>query len=146
MRIVILEDDHLQAETITQQLQKAFPDSTIDLISTEAEFHSSVDRIVKERPDVVILDVMVRWTDPSPDRPVMPKEVADNGHYRAGLRCQYLLAERDPTIPVILYTILEEQDLEKELSHLKGKVLHLPKSPNLEELTSAVVKVVAGRR
>ncbi len=67
--------------------------------------------------------------------------------YRAGVRCKDLLAQRDDTknIPVILYTVLEASDLNKELPDSSGNVVHVPKSSEAWPLVEKI-KDFSGRR
>lgn len=119
MYFLIVEDDHLQATWIEENLGKAFPRARFERIATESDFQSRIKEIVDNPPNVVLMDVMLRWTDPSPN---MPQAAQDyQGFHRAGIRCAKLLREHSgtKTIPVVLFTVLEENDLEEELSRLK---------------------------
>src|SRR2546425_8168130 len=112
MTILVIEDDYLQADWIRQKLTEAMPNANIRLIATEAEFRSQFENIANQDPDVVVMDVMLRWADPSPDLTPPPQDVREEGFYRAGLRCERMLAEDNRTsrVPVILYTVLELAD------------------------------------
>src|SRR6267154_1778537 len=109
MKILIVEDDHLQAEWIHMSLAQAFPKAEFNCVRTEAEFRSRFGEIADNRPQVVVMDVMLRWEDPSPEITPRPDYVEAEGFYRAGLRCERMLAqdERTSHVPVILYTVLE---------------------------------------
>jgi CheY-like chemotaxis protein len=127
MKIVVVEDDPLEADLIRKGLEQAFPDLAIDRISTESEFQFRLDSLTKEPPDVFIVDMMLRWAEPSENMPEPPTEVRDEGFWRAGLRCQRMLASREETqaIPVILYTVLEKSDIDFEGP--SRNVIHLRK-------------------
>lgn len=112
MKIIHVEDDYLVAEKIKQEIKKHFPNAQIEIISTESEFRRRLPELVKLRPDLVIMDVMLRWADASPNIPVAPAEVAKDGRFNAGVRCQRLLAEMDSSIPVIFFTVLENGDFQ----------------------------------
>jgi CheY-like chemotaxis protein len=114
-RIVVVEDDHLQEGPLEEELLLRFPDARIQTMCTESEFRARLGEMRESVPDVVIMDVMLRWAFPSPDAPPMPEDVETGGHYRAGLRCVRLLAEDDVLrdVPVLLLTILERADLER---------------------------------
>lgn len=113
MHILLVEDDYQQAVLIRDSLQAAYPDGKVDLIQTECEFRAHLDTIESQSPDVVVLDVMLRWTDPSERMEPRPEDVKAGGIFEAGLRCKELLDARETTrrIPVILYTVLERADL-----------------------------------
>lgn len=129
MRIVLLENDHHQAEQIERDIRASFPqtDVAIERIATECAFRQRLEEIAQKPPDVVILDVMVRWADSQPNIPEVPLEVATEGHYRAGLRCARLLSKRSPGIPIILYSVLEKTDLQQDLASLTPNVTYIPK-------------------
>jgi len=144
MEILIVEDDALQAETIESRLKKDFPGARIRKVSTERQFHLSLDSIVQNPPSVVVLDVMLRWTDPAPDLEPPPGDVRREGFSRAGLRCQKLLAQHETTsgVPVILYTVLDRNDLDRELKGLRPNVAHLRKESDLSPLVQQIREMV----
>src|SRR5580700_8254064 len=117
MNLLLLEDDHFQAEQIESDLRAGLSHTplTIELIKTEYDFRERLKTIVQRRPDVIILDVMVRWHNPARSIPPRPEDVIREKHFRAGLRCLRLLAETAPAIPVVLYSVLDIDDLEQEL-------------------------------
>ena len=135
MRILVVEDDHLQREWIRQKLQEEF-NAQIDMISTEGDFRSRLEEIAKNPPDVIIMDIMLRWTDPRPDMQPQPDDVKREGFFRAGLRCQRLLAldERTKNIPVILYTVLTNNDVGDETKKLRRNVIHVSKDSDIRPL------------
>jgi len=147
MYLLVIEDDYLQANWIQESLQTAFPTARIQRIGTESDFRSHLDEIAKHRPTVIIMDVMLRWTDPSPDMTPPPEDVREGKFYRAGVRCKELLAERDETkdIPVILYTVLEASDLHKELQDSSATIVHVPKESDPWPLVEKI-KDFSGRR
>ena len=147
VKILIVEDDPLQVDLVCPALVQAFQKSEIKNITTEHEFRARLDEISNDPPDVVVMDVMLRWTDPAPDMPVWPDEVALEGHYFAGIRCSRLLAENTKTrhIPVILYTVLAEQDLDDFLRrsrHPQSTVCFLQKNGEAEPLIQKIRELV----
>ncbi len=140
MRLLIVEDDYRQAEWMHQKLKEALPDANLDPVTTEFEFQSRFDEIANSEPDVVVMDVMLRWTDPSPDLIPPPEEIEKEGFYRGGLRCEKMLAEDERTsgIPVVLYTVLERADLSKELPNLPQHVQYLSKQADLGPLVERI--------
>lgn len=111
MKILLLEDDHLQADWIVSQLKREFG-AAVRALRTELEFRDALTGLAANPPDVAVLDVIVRWTDPAPDM-VEPVEEAREGPKRAGVRCARLLLEHCPKLPIILYTVLELTDLQE---------------------------------
>jgi CheY-like chemotaxis protein len=149
MFILVVEDDYLQAEWICKKLKQVLH-CEVQRLSTESQFRKQLHEIEEHRPDIVIMDVMLPWTDPSPNIEPPPPEVIKEGFYRAGVRCTQLLIanEKTKSIPVILYTVLERADLEDQLKefesaakvvHLqKGKVVHLRKDSDDDRLIDLV--------
>jgi CheY-like chemotaxis protein len=117
MYILVVEDDKVQADLILSKLRYAFPRDRIEHFRTEHEFQSRIDKVITDPPDVVVMDVMLRWTAPSPNLPEQPDDVRQGGVLRAGFRCKKLLARHDETknIPVIFYSVLTENDLRNEI-------------------------------
>ena len=142
MYILIVEDDHSQARLIQEALRKeadfGSPDTQIRRMSTESQFRNSLEEIAARKPDVIVMDVMLRWTDPTPDLKPPPDDVRKEGFFRAGLRNAKLLAqdERTKNIPVILYTMLDKIDLEGT-PELLG-ITYLPKDSKLTPLVHTI--------
>jgi hypothetical protein len=88
------------------------------------------------------MDVMLPWTDPSPTIEPPPREVVEEGFYRAGIRCARLLATNKTTkhIPVILYTVLERADLEDQIRELSSlaNVVHLRKDSDDDRIIDLI--------
>jgi CheY-like chemotaxis protein len=138
--ILVVEDDHLQEGPLVDQIKDAYPDGRVKSIYTEYEFRDFLTKLRRETPDLVIMDVMLRWADPKPGNAHPPQEVLDGGFYRAGLRCAELIAGDDKlqAVPVILYTILEKDDLERQGKPLPANVTYVRKSADLDVLLRKV--------
>lgn len=134
--VLVVEDDHLQKGPLLERLESAFPRLRIDSVRTEREFRERLTALRQHPPDLVIMDVMLRWDDPRPAAAVPPETVVREGFYRAGLRCAELMAN-DPhlrSVPVILYTILERSDLARDSRMTSPNVTYLRKSTDLDAL------------
>lgn len=143
VNILLVEDDYLQAQAITKVLKEHFPELIAKHVNTEHDFCRELSHIRGDPPDVVIIDVMLRWTDPSPNMPTMPQEVIQGGYHNAGLRCERRLRELPETAntPVILYTVLAEADLTAELKHIQPKVtVFLEKDSEYRPLVDAITQ------
>ena len=132
MKILIIEDDYVNADFICGQLKQAFHAVELVHIRTESEFLSRLDEIAKAPPDIFIIDMILRWADASEYMAERPREVIEGRYYRAGFRCQQRLYEREETKnkAVIFYTVLERHDL----GTLPENVFHLHKEPDLGPL------------
>ena len=128
--IVVLEDDHLQEDLVRDQLQQAFPDARIETIVSEQDFQSRLADFRRQPPDVIIMDVMLRWASPRPGAPAPPDDVVSGGYQRAGFRCAELVFKDAVlrTVPVVYYTILEGGDLERDTRQLSGSTTYVRKS------------------
>jgi CheY-like chemotaxis protein len=132
MRIVLVEDDHLQAARISDALERNFSNVRVERCSTESSFRDELERLGDDPPDLIVLDVMLRWADPAPDMPARPDDVRQNGYARAGLRCKTLLArdERTQDIPTVFYTVLDEIDLGEEARETQPAYLRKEAEPD----------------
>ncbi len=135
----MVEDDHLQKGPISDRLSEAFADAEIDLIDTEERFRERLIQFRSALPDIIIMDVMLRWASPRPDVQA-PQDVLEGGYYRAGFRCAELLG-MDPElarVPVVMYTILEKSDLERDGLQFSPTWSYLRKSADLDMLIRRV--------
>lgn len=133
--ILSVEDDPLSGEWIRQTIAAKFPDAQLKQMSTEYEFVSKFEEIASNPPDVVLMDVMLRWTDPAPDMPPRPDDVREGGIGEAGLRCQQRFQAdlRTKAVPVILYTVLQKESL-----RLPANVVHVQKDADPTELIQTI--------
>ncbi|MEE9294802.1 MAG: hypothetical protein V3W34_07565 [Phycisphaerae bacterium] len=136
MNIVLLEDDHLQADWIRSELVSELG-ASVRVVRTEMEFREILSEWQEHPPDIVVLDVIVRWTDPRADIPRPPEDVR-NGPARAGIRCGRRFAEYCPNVPIILYTVLDAVDLEADLTGLPERVITLSKEATSTPLINAI--------
>lgn len=144
MRIVVVEDDSVQAGLIREALHEEFPHAEFRQINTEFEFRSSLEELAADPPAAIVLDVMLRWADPAPDIPPRPVDVEREGFSRAGLRCGRLLAE-DPkmkTVPVILYTVLDRNLVEHGPGALPRAARYLQKGSDLGPLVEDIRRAI----
>jgi CheY-like chemotaxis protein len=144
MHVLIVEDDYLQADWLGQILRDQLSGVEIELIRNEQRFYDWLESLKSSPPDLVILDVMLRWTDPGSGISA-PEEVMKGGYYRAGLRCEKLLRQKERTrsTPVILYTVLEALDLAAETDGISDKSIYLGKSSNASPLIDVVQKLIS---
>lgn len=146
MRILIVEDDHLQEGPFEEHLQDAFPDAQIDTVPTEKDFRHRLPQLQAQPPDVVVMDVMLRWDFPRRGAPPPPEDVQEGGYHWAGVRCAELMAA-DPALrrtPVVFCTIVERADLERDGRTLPPNSRYVRKSADLDGLTRTI-RGVCGR-
>jgi CheY-like chemotaxis protein len=149
MHILIVEDDKLQFSYIKNGIKQGrhFSESRIERIATEWEFIEKFESIATDKPDLILLDIMLRWTDPAPDMTLPPADIAKEGFFRAGVRCEQRLAAdpRTRNIPVIVYSILEKRDFEGEIRE-RPEVHYLEKDFSLEKLNSKLEECLLDRK
>ncbi len=106
MRLLIVEDEDTEAQYLRTELSKAFPGLEVLTISTESSFRLELPKIAAAPPDVIILDMLLRWSDSS-------DETAEHDFLRAGLRCQELLASdpRTRSTPIVFYSVVPRADI-----------------------------------
>lgn len=144
MKILLLEDDYLQAESIENELHQKIRNAEVVVLKTESEFYSYLDELAANSevkvPDVAILDVMVPWETPTENMTKPPPEIRTEGSYRAGIRCVKKLLNRGETkgIKMILYSILEKEDIAQDLRSLPKGVTLVTKRQDLDELIDAL--------
>ena len=104
-KILLVEDDHLQANELRQSLESDLG-AEVQTMSTESEFVNGFESLAANPPDFAILDRMLRWASPSRDMPEPPKDSREPEE--AGLRCALRLRadSRTSKIHVILYSVL----------------------------------------
>ena len=128
--ILVVEDDFLQYRLIEIILKKRDLLSTMGIVrwGTEREFHTNIQELVnnkKDLPAIIILDVMLRWTKPNEtvNQNELEDESPEDEYYRAGFRCLRRLRENPATkhIPVIIYSMLETDEIRKEWEDKWGK-------------------------
>lgn len=151
MKIVIVEDDHLQAQDLQAALRREFEAGfEVELVRTEHSFYSRLDLWAVEPPALFILDAMVRWTDPAPpdEMPPMPDDVREGGFYRAGIRCWRRLTAQPilQEVPVILFTILNGKDLAMELgaAYSSSNLTHVRKEASFAPILQAIRERLTG--
>lgn len=121
---VILEDDDLFADWIESTLKEEFGDHTeIIQLPTEVEFWDSVDKLVASPPDVFILDVRVRWTHPGSN--ARNPGATQEDPLIAGIRCYEELRARLPSVPSILFTVLDAEDLRAKFADQPARLKNL---------------------
>lgn len=136
MRIVLVEDDALQAREIRDFLAKNLPETSVDWLPSESAFYDALRQYESQPPDLFILDVILRWATVEEVMPPVPEEVAEEGRYEAGLRCVRKLCNLTALsrVPVIIYTVQDPPRVATTLAGLPPHILYLHKSPDIGEL------------
>ena len=130
-KLLLLEDDYLQRTDIRKTLEERF-DVEVNAKSTESEFVRDFEQIATNPPHAAILDVMVRWTNPSRDAGPEPENAIHPEI--AGLRCAERLRNdpRTQRVNVILYSVLGPED--REDAPIPDGVVSVVKESDFENL------------
>ena len=109
LKVLLLEDDHSQRQDIRDMLEEEFH-ASVEVRSSEWEFLSKWDQMLKEPPDFAILDVMVCWAKPTREQTETPEEAKHPD--TAGLRCAQKIRSTPETgnVKVILYSVLSQEE------------------------------------
>ena len=145
--IILAEDDFRFAQRLEQELKQEFANGRIERVKSEHDFVTRLSEFASVRPDVLVMDVMLRWTVSGPNMPPAPEEVKrDGGYHRAGFRCIQRLASDEATkeIPCIIYTVLERGDLDQKFKDLSpaSHVDYLRKESNHETLFKLIRQIL----
>jgi hypothetical protein len=144
---VVVEDDHLQEGPLADHLTGMFPDAFVETLTTEEQFRAHLPRMRAAVPDLVLMDVMLRWASPRPEMPIPPEDVVAGGYYRAGLRCARLMLGESglQQVPVVLYTILERNDLERDGQTLPPNATYVGKNSEPDVLSRHIRARLRGK-
>ena len=140
MYVLIVEDDNSQYDFIKEALQEMKFVTRNEWMRTESEFNERLEEVAADKPDVIVMDIMLRWTDPAPEMKPPPPEVIRDKFYRAGFRCVKKLGANPRTgdIPIIVYSVLE---VPEDLPQRAG-VRFLSKNFDAKELERELLRSV----
>jgi len=142
-RILILEDDFSKSEWLKERIQslRLSLSPKVDTLDNESEFLlqwlPAFEKRQKEAPVVILVDLTLRWTNPSPNPPPRPPEVIEGTFANAGLRCVQLIQQNAGLCRsrVILYTTTNSAV--ESLGKIPSAVEFLPNG-DLPEILSRV--------
>jgi CheY-like chemotaxis protein len=149
MRCLLIDDDLNFSNQVIKALRDEVPelDKGIEHILTE----KALQKRLSAKPfdyDVIILDVMVRWTNTN-DTGEASQAPGDGGYFSAGIRCLAAIRKLPggADIPVLIHSARDGGDigsLIREAGLSLEKVTIFPKDGDFEPLISAVQELVAG--
>jgi CheY-like chemotaxis protein len=143
MNILLVEDDAEQIAWLIATLESYFCSLNLTVFKTEHQFRSELDSLLRQnRPDIMLIDAMLPWTNPAPDMPPRPSEVQSHGFLYAGVRCQRLASAKAPDIPTIIYSILERKDLRDSLRDAPSNVKYVRKDDDARQLVQMINNMV----
>jgi len=123
-KILILEDDATMSDWLQESIERDFVNMNpeVEVLESESEFVlqwvPQFEKSPKHPPDVIVIDIMLKWTSPARNQPPRPLDAIKGGYVRGGLRCFDLIRNHHllSRSHVILLTILTKNDLDNVLS------------------------------
>lgn len=122
MKVVLVEDDGLQAKEIQDALRRQYKAVEIERIESEQAFRLRMKNWKSNPPAMFIIDVMLPWMRPGDEKIMNPPKGAT--YREAGLRCVKLALKEPLTsgVPIIIHSVIAADDVRRKL----GKIGHLP--------------------
>ncbi len=144
--IVLVEDGPDWIAAALEALKASFAGIEVSCIYSESEFVNRLDEFRKLPPKLFVLDVMLPWSEPSPDMPDAPEDVKANGFWRAGVRCQRRLTQTAELnrIPAVFWTIISRRDMERQFEGLQlpPDTFYVSKDGGVGELVARVREII----
>lgn len=138
LRFVVLEDDWQQAESIKEWLESEFSDAKVSVIDTAKKFQRMLPDFKKTPPDVFILDMMVRYTDPDDEE--LRTDNDQDDFLTAGARCHEELRRLGLEGRSLIYSVTDKDDLAMaKLEYLAD--IHIQKGGDKATLLDAIRKL-----
>ncbi len=136
---LVIEDDFVYTHSIITELKTEFNNVDILLVETEKDFYERFKEIEQFNPDIIILDVMIRWNN----REAIGEQPSDDlasDFFRAGFRCLELISNSNKLfdVPVVLHTVLDWHALITEVGNLPKHVVYLNKNSLLDKLLMTI--------
>ncbi len=138
--IYIMEDDYLQAQTLSRAFQERFPERKVRVFDTESAFRLQVAE-QDEIPGLVICDVMLPWAFPGDREPAeRPEDVnKPDSFIRAGNRCYEVIRTKAgdawKQVPWLFHTVLTKEEMSfAETVHHDRLAEYLGKEASLGDL------------
>lgn len=149
MKVLLVEDDHLQAACIRSTLEKHFTVPEIVLLSTVRDFHNALPTIAALPPDIIILDVLLRYDTPEGAVRLVRDEsdaAARDYFYRSGLECLEAILTTPATAatPTILYSVLSREEIWNASSQLPPHIRCLEKGADDARLVRQIRSMLGG--
>jgi predicted nucleotide-binding protein len=146
MKIMIIEDDPYTKSAIRDVFEEFFPNSELNVLSSVSELKRALDDglLTVNPPDLIVVDMILRWSRPAPHMPEIPVELQPYEMSRAGFKCIELLRATSGggPIPVILHTMLTAEELRGELRIAGPNVYHVVKDENPQPLVNVMRRIL----
>jgi len=144
MKIILVEDNHFFVQRIREDLFKKIKNLNLVQIQTELEFRKNIENIISPTPDLIIVDVMLRWTNPSPSMELPPNEILEEGLFSAGIRCKEILLQHkiNEEVPILIISALDDVVLDQEKLTMEKNVFFHEKNLNSKSLINRIISLL----
>jgi len=115
MKIILVEDDSLQASYVTEKIRDHFGKSDVICCSNASEFVKAISSLNVDPPDAIILDMMLPWCDfDDLSSSEMPDDYPNLG---GGIWCAKaaLATGKLAKVPIIIHSVASERTVAEEL-------------------------------
>lgn len=137
VKILIVEDEHTQLDSLSKEFKKAFSNINLEFIDTESDFITNFPNLIENPPNLIIMDVMLRWASEKSKIIEPPKDIKEEDFYTAGFRCLELIKNnaRTAAIPVIIHSsAYDKEEIKEAVEKLSKNWIVVQKSSNRENL------------
>ena len=144
MRIILIEDDHLQEEPILNQLRAGLAkhgEVRIRKYQTASDFEAVLEDIAGWNPDVFVIDIMLPLNSPDELSDMSQEEIGELEETSdGGFVCLQMILEEErlASTAVFLFSVLEEGELKDELQGLPANVRFMRKESDLRGLIAEI--------
>jgi CheY-like chemotaxis protein len=144
MKVVVVEDDYLQAGMIRDALTSQYSDIELIDLANEMAFINALPELERDAPDLIILDIMIPWHDPL-TRVVAPPQQVDREPLRGGIRLLREIRNRSQlaSVPVIVHSALAWHDVENDLAVRPDHVVFVHKRQEPSDLMIVLRSLLA---
>lgn len=142
MKIILLEDDHIQASRIIDEMEHYFGMPKISLYSNASEFIKELPEICAVPPDLFLFDMMLQW---SAVEDLASREIPSDFEYsQAGIHCAkaVLSSPKISSIPIILHTFVRAEVIQSTFGVMPKNVSIIGKEENTRSLMMMIRSVI----
>lgn len=141
MKIILVEDDFQQSQSVADVLARSFSDAKIVQIATEQDFMAALPEWQVNPPDLFIFDLMLPWAFVG-DAEVIAKP---EGDFRtAGVRCAKaaLVETGTKNVPMIIHSIVTADVIRDALGVSPSNLAIMSKDSSISNLVLMVRSLI----
>jgi CheY-like chemotaxis protein len=148
MKVLLIEDDPHQVDSLVSALTRTFEAVEVRNIQCEGDVYSTLEETTKWFPDLVILDMMLPWGLPSADTPPLSHQAEVDGYGKAGHRILERLRAHEPlsVVPVLFHTVISEDAAGIPSDPFASPTVYLGKDASLSNVLTCIRSLVPAAR